>query len=190
MPKVREENFEGLEKNKKYFISSDSESQESHSSSDSNNSPDSDHNQKKIITVRQCQPKKILDCKIKNMQYSLTKILTGENKTKYIDNLSRDNLLTIKLIIKNIESLKNVDYLRQESVDSFKKCKNELKDLYLASKKCDIKNALLKIGNLDNFQSLKNILLGNREISKLNKKLYRQRSTLKRNQKYAKIRKY
>ena len=47
MPKVREENFEGLEKNKKYFISSDSESEESHSSSDSNNSPDSDHNQKK-----------------------------------------------------------------------------------------------------------------------------------------------
>ena len=52
------------------------------------------------------------------MQYSLTKILTGENKTKYIDNLSRDNLLTIKLIIKNIESLKNVDYLSQESTDS------------------------------------------------------------------------
>ena len=193
MPKIEREKFEGLEKNKKYLISSDSETN-SDSSLDSCNSvkksvsgSDEDN---KIINVRKCKPKKILDCKIKNMHYSLRKILEAENKTKHIENLSRDNLITLKLIIKNIHALKNVNYLREKTLKSFQKCEKEIEGLSLATKKCDIKNALLKIGNLDNFESLKNILLGNRDISKLNQNIYRERSSLKRNKKYGTIRKY
>ena len=195
MPKIKKEKFDELDKNNKYLLSSDSETS-CESSSGSSNSlqksySSSDDGENKIINVRKCQPKKMLDCKIKNMEYSLRKILQAENKTKYIENLSRDHLLTLKLIIKNIQSLKNVDYLREKTLKSFKKCENELKDLSMATKKCDLKNALLKIGNLDNFQSLKNILVGNRDISKLKQKLYRERSSLKRNKKHAKIiRKY
>ena len=195
MPKIKKEKFDELDKNNKYLLSSDSETS-CESSSGSSNSlqksySSSDDEENKIINVRKCQPKKMLDCKIKNMEYSLRKILQAENKTKYIENLSRDHLLTLKLIIKNIQSLKNVDYLREKTLKSFKKCENELKDLSMATKKCDLKNALLKIGNLDNFQSLKNILVGNRDISKLKQKLYRERSSLKRNKKHAKIiRKY
>ena len=194
MPNNKKE-IEGLEKNKKYLISSDSETScDSEISCDSSNSgkkSDSESEEdNKIINVRKCQPKKILDCKIKNMHYSLKKILEAENKTKYIENLSRDNLITLKLIIKNIHALKNVNYVREKTLKSFQKCEKEIKELSLATKKCDIKNALIQIGNLDNFESLKNILLGNRDISKLNKKLYRQRSALKRNKKYGKIRKY
>lgn len=193
MPKIERDKFEELEKNKKYLISSDSETN-SDSSLDSCNSvkksvsgSDEDN---KIINVRKCKPKKILDCKIKNMNYSLRKILEAENKTKHIENLSRDNLITLKLIIKNIHALKNVNYLRKKTLKSFQKCEKEIEGLSLATKKCDIKNALLKIGNLDNFESLKNILLGNRDISKLNQKIYRERSSLKRNKKYGTIRKY
>lgn len=193
MPKIERDKFEELEKNKKYLISSDSETN-SDSSLDSCNSvkksvsgSDEDN---KIINVRKCKPKKILDCKIKNMHYSLRKILEAENKTKHIENLSRDNLITLKLIIKNIHALKNVNYVREKTLKSFQKCEKEIEGLSLATKKCDIKNALLKIGNLDNFESLKNILLGNRDISKLNQKIYRERSSLKRNKKYGTIRKY
>ena len=193
MPKIERDKFEELEKNKKYLISSDSETN-SDSSLDSCNSvkksvsgSDEDN---KIINVRKCKPKKILDCKIKNMHYSLRKILEAENKTKHIENLSRDNLITLKLIIKNIHALKNVNYVREKTLKSFQKCEKEIQGLSLATKKCDIKNALLKIGNLDNFESLKNILLGNRDISKLNQKIYRERSSLKRNKKYGTIRKY
>ena len=192
MPKIERGKCEGLEKNKKYLISSDSET-----SSDSSNSSNSviksasdAEEDNKIINVRKCKPKKILDCKIKNMHYSLRKILEAENKTKYIENLSRDNLITLKLIIKNIYALKNVNYVRAKTLKSFEKCEKEIQGLSLATKKCDIKNALLSIGNLDNFESLKNILLGNKDISKLNKKIFRQRSSLKRNKKYGKISKY
>ena len=195
MPKIERQKCEGLEKNKKYLVSSDSET-----SSDSSNSSISvkksasdaseSEEDNKIINVRKCKPKKILDCKIKNMHYSLRKILEAENKTKYIENLSRDNLITLKLIIKNIYALKNVNYVREKTLKSFQKCEKEIQGLSLATKKCDIKNALLRIGNLDNFESLKNILLGNKDISKLNQKIFRQRSSLKRNKKYGKIRKY
>jgi len=112
MPKFKKENFEGLKKNTKYYISSDLGSSSENSNSDSSTSTyqhsNSDSsNSNKIIKVKKCQPKKILESKIKNMQYLLTKILKSENKGKPIESLIRDNLLTLKLIIKNIESQKS-----------------------------------------------------------------------------------
>jgi len=134
MPKIERE---GLDKNKKYLISSDSETNSD--SSDSCNSVkksvSGSEEDNKIINVRKCKPKKILDCKIKNMSYSLRKILEAENKTKHIENLSRDNLITLKLIIKNIHSLKNVHYLREKNIEVLPKMWKRNRRLVSGNKK-------------------------------------------------------
>lgn len=195
MPKNKEQNCgtstqKHTEKN--YIISSDSDQDSNNhidSSSDNESySSDSSTSSNKKINVKPCT-KNILASKIRNMEFSISKILLSKsNKTFHIDTLTRDHLLTIRSIFKSVKQLKNVNFVREKTVCAFKNCKTEIDDLLRASKKSEIKSALNKIGAVDNFESFENILLGNKEIYCLKKKLNRV-SKVKKNKKNGKFRK-
>lgn len=177
---------------KKYYISSDSESESDDSSesysSDSESASDESANSNKKITVKKCKTK-ILTSKIRNMEFSISKILQSKkNKSNHIDNLTRENLVTLKSIIKGVKQLKNVKYVREKTITAFKKCNSEIEQLLIANKKSDIKTALKNIGKVDDFVSFQHILLGNKQIYTINKKLATRVSKTKNHGKYRKDR--
>ena len=95
--------------------------------------------------------------------------------------MTRDNLLTIKSIFKSVQRLKNVHFVREKTISAFKKCKPQIDELLNSNKKNDIKNSLMKIGKVDNFHSFEHILLGNKVIYSLKKKLDKGSKFKKRN---------
>ena len=160
---------------KQQIYYSDSESDNSDSESDSSSTTSSGSSE--LIDIKK-YPKNILSYKIKNMEHMFSKILKSKSNTKdHLDQLSRDQLITIKSIFKTVKQLKHIrsknnrHYLPKTTILAFKKCNSQIENLLLSKNKCQLKSSIDTIGEIDNYKSFKDILLGNKDLYSIQKQL-------------------